>query len=179
MAHRGGSGNPQTSLNVNADQGIFAPIALNAPQQLFLGGNPGKWEVNVGGLIYAGGVLLGRTLTGVAEIDSAVPSGGSAPTVIVNTNAGTGATASVVGNDLAGVITVNSGSAALVTGAQVALTFNKVKSAAPSVVMLTTQGSGSPRTIVVTTALATTGFSVSAAALTASSAYQWAYLVIQ
>jgi hypothetical protein len=79
---------------------------------------------------------LARNTAGVVEVNNGTPgifrdaklrhliAGGSAPTCVVGTAAGTDATCSVVGTDAGGEITVNTGTTAGATDVLVTITFN-------------------------------------------------------
>ena len=95
---------------------------------------------------------------------------GSTPTVAINTtNAGTGATVSIAGNDAAGVITINSGTGATGTAPWVTVTFATAYATAPQTVLLSpltasagyTGGAGS--TYFIPASIGTTTFQVNPA----------------
>jgi hypothetical protein len=102
----------------------------------------------------------------------------AAPTVAVNSGAGTGATASIStgATDARGTVTLNAVSTGGSAGAWVTVTFNKAYSSAPVVVL--TNGSSAvtaPNTYVTST---TTGFVINSSAVPASLTVVYNYVVI-
>lgn len=101
----------------------------------------------------------------------------TAPTIAASGNAGTGATASLVGTDMAGTAELDTGLLPG-TGDQCTITFNRVYSVAP-VVLLTPASAGAAVAGIYVTAT-TTDFTVNAIiALTASATIKWNYQIIE
>lgn len=107
----------------------------------------------------------------------------TAPTVVANASAGTGATASMSNaTDIAGSVTLNTGILTVALGSQLTVTFNKTYAVAP-IIMLT------PANINAATAEATLGVYVTATTTTfdinlalagiASTTYKWNYQIIE
>jgi len=106
------------------------------------------------------------------------------PTFATSSGAGTGATATVTGNDVEGIIEVVAGTTPTAGAAVGTLTFEQARSAAPKAVVLTPANANAatrqPNVYIAKTTLATSGFSLShtGTALIADSTYQWYYRVV-
>lgn len=102
------------------------------------------------------------------------------PTIAAGTGAGTGPTVSIVGTDLAGTITVTTGTLPTVNAVICTVTFNTAYTAAPYVVFsLASAVTTTPNVYVSGTT--TTAFSLqdNNASLAATTTYKWNYIVIQ
>jgi hypothetical protein len=82
-----------------------------------------------------------QTVAGTVAVSGAVSTPhivgtGTAPTVVANAGAGTGATASIVGSDARGVITLNAVATAGAAGAWATVTFHTAYATAPVVVLM-------------------------------------------
>jgi hypothetical protein len=108
-----------------------------------------------------------------------IVSSGTAPTVAVATaGAGTGATASVAGNDLAHTLTLNTGTGPA-TGLQATVTFNVVYDAAPKMTQPTPKNVESAGLSLYYTTATGTWTLNAAVALTASTTYVFDVILIQ
>jgi len=137
----------------------------------------------------AGGIisLSGTTATLTADLtvsgktqSRSYAGSGTAPTVAVGTAAGTGGTASVTGNDVAGQITVNVGTAPAGSAIVATITFHVAKGAAPIVTLTpanTNAASTGNRTVYVTSTTTTFVLNVTVTTLTASTTYIFNYHV--
>lgn len=97
-------------------------------------------STTTGALIVTGGVGVGGNIT-VPRITSA----GSTPTIAITSatnTVGTGATVSVSGNDMAGVVTLNTGTGITNAGATMQLTFASAYSTTTPVVVVTVRAGG-------------------------------------
>jgi hypothetical protein len=107
---------------------------------------------------------------------------GTAPTIAALTAAGSTATASVVGNDTCGVITVSPSGAGITTGNIFTLTFAATRPST-SYTLLLTPSSSDARTLGMTlgrASRATTSVTVATAtALTSGNTYTWDYRIDQ
>ena len=106
------------------------------------------------------------------------------PTVVTSTGAGTGATASVIGSDVEGKITVNTGTDLAIGGGIVTLTFNSQRATAPRGVIIA-PGNGNAVTKIASVVaydtqltVATFALHQAGTALVASSPYIWYYKVL-
>lgn len=107
----------------------------------------------------------------------------SAPTIAVGAGAGTGATASVSGNDISGEITLSAGTTPSAAATVFTMTFNIAFASAPRIVLMPSNAnaallSGTTMgyvTTTTTTAVLTSG----SVGMTASVDYKWHYLVAQ
>jgi len=117
------------------------------------------------------------------RITCRILAGGSTPTRSLGAGAGTGPSSSITGTDMAGSITVTTGSAPATASTIVTITFNSALASAPNSVILTP---GNAATAALTTnaafvtSLGTGGFSLTsnAVALGATTTYIWYFVVI-
>jgi hypothetical protein len=125
-------------------------------------------------------------LTGVQDITSA--ESGGAPTIAVNANAGTGATATVVGTDVCGVINLTTGTGTA-SGNQLGVTFHTPKNG-PARVMLTVGGTAErmvnpPNSVSFASGGGasdtnpSSGFYIDTNALSTGTTYKWYYQVME
>lgn len=111
----------------------------------------------------------------------------SAPTISAGSGAGTSPTVSITGTDLAGYITVTTGTAPTLSATIVTVTFNTAYAATPNTVLLDPANSNAALLSGVTepfadqAGISTTVFTITAGttALTGSTTYKWYYTVIQ
>ncbi len=104
------------------------------------------------------------TVTGVTTvtditINGHIITGGDAPTITVQTSAGTGATCAVTGDDTAGKLTLTTGTTGWTAGVQCALTFNTAYPSVPNVT-LTRTGTTNDESVVPTLDPSKTGFTI-------------------
>ena len=117
------------------------------------------------------------------RITARVLSTGSVPTETLGTGAGTGASAVLTGNDMAGSISITTGSTPATAAAVLNLIFNTALVAAPQSVVLTPGNAAaaalSGNDVFIST-LVTTGFTITsnATALDATTTYVWYYVVL-
>jgi trimeric autotransporter adhesin len=94
----------------------------------------------------SGNVILGAASGGTANAILTLKDGhlqsqqSTAPTVVANAGAGATATASLSGTDVAGVLTLSTGTSGWGTGAQATVTFNKTYGSAPKVIITAASG---------------------------------------
>jgi len=126
---------------------------------------------------------LGITVDSWAIIGD-IGSTSKTPTVTTSTGAGTSATASIVGTDIEGKITVTTGTDPILGGGIVTVTFNTPRSVAPKGVIITPANGNSvvkiANVVAYDTQLTTLKFALNSAgvALTASTPYIWYYKVL-
>ncbi len=104
----------------------------------------------------------------------------TAPTIVVNDNAGIGASASVLAtsSDVAGNFTITTGGGVWAAGAQATITFNKTYGTSPKVIILATNLNAANKTIYVTSN--TTSFTIFfTAAAVGSLIHTFNYIVIE
>lgn len=103
------------------------------------------------------------------------------PAIAANTNAGTGATASVTGaTDTAGSITLTTGTGAWAAGPQADITFDLAYNAAPKIVLFPREVNAAAASTNVYVTRSTTGFSIEfVAADVAATTYEWDYVIIE
>ena len=105
------------------------------------------------------------------------------PTIVTASGAGTsGGTVSVIGSDVGGVITVNTGTGTAATAPIFTLTYNKVYTTAPVVIAMASNESAASVSATGTPYFTSsiTGFSgfVHGNNLAASTTYKWNYIVM-
>lgn len=100
----------------------------------------------------------------------------TAPTIAVDANAGTGATASVSGTDTAGAIQLDTGTLLWAAGAQATVTFNLAFASAPKVVLTATNANAAAAVVGVYVTKTTTTLVINFAVADASATtYTWDY----
>jgi hypothetical protein len=117
------------------------------------------------------------------NITARIIGGNSSPTRTNGTGAGTGPTTSITGTDMAGIISVTTGSGPASASAIMTVAFGVNLASAPSAVVLEPANAAAAALTtanVFVTSLATTGFVVesNAVSLAATTTYQWYYIVI-
>lgn len=136
---------------------------------------------------YAFGVLSGNSnFVGNVNMFHLIGTS-TAPTIAAGTGAGTTPTVSITGTDLAGYISVTTGTVPTLSATVVTITFNAAYGAAPRAVILTPANSntalltGVTQVFVDQAGITTTTFAITAGttALTGSTAYKFYYTVIQ
>ncbi len=134
-------------------------------------------NINISGT----GVFGAAVSTVKLTVTGHIVSGGSTPSIAAGAGAGTGPTVSVAGTDIAGVITVTTGTGPA-TGKLAGITFASAFTAAPNVVLTPANANAAGLQAYVDSATtSTTVFDLDAAttAPTASTTYKWYYHVIQ
>jgi len=133
----------------------------------------------------SGDLLLAVENNGVKEfsIDRGghIITGGSTPTATVNTtDAGTGATCTISGDDTAGQVTIATGTGTLLSGTECAITYATSFANTPVVILSSANGNASGRNIYsATSGDTTTGFDISFGQAPFSGTYIINYIVIK
>ena len=132
------------------------------------------------------GTIVKRTASGdfaARNITARIIGGNSATTNAPGTGAGTGASTTVTGTDMAGSISITTGTTPATAATIITITFGVPLSAAPSAIVISpanavTAALGTAAPFI--TSVLTTGFSLSsnAVALTAATTYMWYFIVI-
>lgn len=124
----------------------------------------------------SGTTLFGVNASGFTSLPHIIGNT-AAPTVVVGTGAGTGATTSVIGTDLAGTITVVAGTLPTASAVISTLTFNKAYASAPFCVFsASNSNAGLASLSVYETSTATTMvLNATTSALTAALTFTWNY----
>lgn len=127
------SGGGDGTIHVLIQPGYYDPTAGSSMQ----GSQDGVFtSLNVSGdaTLASLHVTGNSTFDGSITVNGHIITGGGAPTITAGTNAGSGATATVTGNDTLGTITVTAGSGAA-AGELAKIVFNKTYGAAPKVLL--------------------------------------------
>ena len=154
------------------------------------------------GSVYAAAAFIGvsASVTGAITSGSAAVSGkatvgqlqgsGSTPTVVAGTGAGTSPTLTVAGTDVAGTITLKTGTSPTAAAVALTLTFATSRSSAPYVVIspFCTSANAAAQAaaaltgaqqVYVSSSASSFAINTNATALAANTTYQWSYIVIQ
>lgn len=156
-----------------------APLGSENYAALFTATTTGQ---NFAGTTQSSGYTTTGQVTATRIAANQIRGQGIAPTCAVGAGAGTGATCSATGFNLAGVVTVNTGT--VPTGAAIlaTLTFSTTQSTAPQACFLqpTNSSAAGNAGMVFTTAPTTTTWTITEAisAPSASSTFTWGYLCI-
>lgn len=188
--------------NVRCGIGVMAPesvLELRAGSagvagMIFNSQTPFTGTVAAGkiALSFDGTDLFGRMgttnykLTQQAVNLTAITTSGSAPSIAAGTGAGTGPTISISGNDVAGKITLTTGTTPTLAGTICTVTFSVALGATPKSVIITAASSAAAqsainRVFIDAATLSTTILELKniGTALTASASYIWYYLIVQ
>lgn len=177
------AGTDGTTMTFPSTSGTVATIA--ATQTLtgktISGASNTLSNIGWGTLVSVPTSAAGFGITDGATLDRfAVGLNSSTPMIAVGAGAGTGATASVVGNDVAGIITVNAGTTPTSGGVIATITFAGTYATSPLMANITNNSSASSTSFFVTTSSTNFLFtSRSGVSLAASTTQTWSYLVIR
>ena len=155
----------------SASTGVSGPVEVNAVQSAFAAGNVPQ-------------VVLDDPTNGSVVVHLG-GGGKTTPTIAVNTNAGTGATAtlSTASDDLSGTITLTEGSGAWVVGTQCTVTFGAPHLLKTNVVLTpltaATVAAAQAGTVLPYVTRTLAGFSIAFAVVDAGAhVYTWDYVVL-
>ncbi len=162
-------------------------VANGSNLKMYIYSNTGLGIETANGLCLYSGAVQRITSFQDHYFKTHICGGGSTPTIAAGTGAGTGPTVAVTGTDMAGYISVTTGTIPTLSAVVSTITFNVAYNSAPRCIQLTPAGpnaallSGVNMVYVDQAGITTTTFAITSGttALTAATTYKWYYSVIQ